>query len=67
MTPELKTAIANMKDAIFDLGVKVPDKKNPRIAEVLFSPQVKVVMDRFVDLVDQIKREDQQCIKTTSK
>ena len=58
MTPEMRQAIADMKDAIFDLGVKVPDEKNPRIAEVLFSPQVKIVMDRFVALVEQIKRED---------
>ena len=58
MTPEMQTAIAAMKDAIFDLGVKIPDKKNPRIAEVLFSPQVKIVMDRFVALVEQIRRED---------
>lgn len=58
MTPELQDAIKDVMNAIFDLGVKVPDPKNPRIAEVLFSPQVKTVMDRFVDLVDQIKREE---------
>ena len=58
MTPEMQAAIANLKDAIFDLGVKIPDPKNPRIAEVLFSPQVKIVMDRFVALVDIIRRED---------
>ena len=58
MTPELQTAIAAMKDAIFNLGVKIPDKKNPRFAEVLFSPQVKVVMDKFTALVEQIRRED---------
>ena len=58
MTPELQNAIAAMKDAIFNLGVKVPDKKNPRIAEVLFSPQTRAVMDRFVELVDIIRRED---------
>ena len=31
MTPKMRQAIADMKDAIFDLGVKIPDKKNPRI------------------------------------
>jgi len=58
MTPEMQAAITELMHAIFELGVKVPDPKNPRIAEVLFSPQVKAVMDLFVALVDQIKRED---------
>ena len=58
MTPEMQASITSLKDAIFNLGVKIPDKKNPRIAEVLFSPQVKIVMDRFVALVEQIRRED---------
>lgn len=58
MTPEIERALFDLKEAIFDLGIKIPDKKNPRIAEVLFSPPARRVVDRYSALVKQIQKED---------
>jgi hypothetical protein len=58
MTPELKRALRDLNDAIFDLGIKVPEKDNPRIAEVLFLPPARRVLDCYSALVKQLQKED---------
>lgn len=65
MTPELQYRISDLKDAIMHLGVK--DSKNCclRIAELSFTPEEKIVVVRFNQLVEQIEREEKQCVKTT--
>jgi len=60
MTPELERALRDLNDAIFDLGIKIPEKDNPRIAEVLFSPPARRVVDCYSALVEQLKKEDKQ-------